>query len=252
MTTFHILNGDCLAEQLSQTSINQDFIVCRECLIDGNITANYLTDFWKIRANFITETYGASIEDYFSKSVNELEKLNHLPDNSELCLWFENDLFCQTNMWFVLSLLSIHTNLQLYRIFPIIENKADIWKGFGIADTKSLELAYSKKVPFKPMDIELGLNLWIAYQNRDFEKLKELSKENSVCFEYLEEVCQAHIDRFPLGKTLGRPDQVVKQIMDTKSKEFSVVFEEFSAQEGIYGFGDLQVKSIYDRVIASN
>ncbi len=252
MMPFHILNGDCLVEQLCQTSINQDFIVCRECLIDGNVAANNLTEFWKIRANFIAETYGASTEDYFTKSVNELEKLYLLPDNAEVCLWFENDLFCQTNMWFVLSLLAKHFNLKLYRIFPVIENKEDIWKGFGVADAAKLELAYSAKVPFKSTDLELGVNLWVAYQNGDFKKLQELSKENSTCFQFLEEVCQAHIDRFPSDKTLGRPDQVVKQIMETKSKEFSIVFEEFSKREGIYGFGDLQVKSIYERVIDNN
>ena len=44
MTTYHILNGDCLAEQLRQTKINQNFIVCRECFIDGNLYADNITD----------------------------------------------------------------------------------------------------------------------------------------------------------------------------------------------------------------
>ena len=82
--------------------------------------------------------------------------------------------------------------------------------------------------------------------------MNELSKKQSDCFEYLEGVCQAHIDRFPSDKTLGRPDKVVKEIIDTNSTEFQVVFSEFSDREGIYGFGDLQVKNIYDRQMHSH
>jgi hypothetical protein len=252
MTTYHILNGDCLADQLRQTKINQDFIVCRECLIDGNVFADNIADFWTTRAKFIADTYKVSTEEYFSKTVSEFEKLNNLPDNSEVCLWFENDLFCQTNMWFVISMLANHPTLKIFRIFPIIENNADTWKGFGIANAEKLERAYHSKIQLTLKDIELGKNLWTAYQNGDLNKLNELSKKQSDCFEYLEEVCQAHIDRFPSDKTLGRPDKVVKEIIDTNSTEFQVVFSEFSDREGIYGFGDLQVKNIYDRQMHSH
>jgi hypothetical protein len=152
-------------------------------------------------------------------------------------------------MWFVLSLLSGKQNLKLYRILPIIENIADTWKGFGIADTKKLEQSFSSKIEFTKTDIELGKNLWTAYQNGDLNKLNKLAKSQSYCFEYLEEVCQAHIDRFPADKSLSRPEKVVKEIIETKSKDFQTVFSEFSDREGIYGFGDLQIRNIYNRLM---
>ena len=251
MTTYHILNGDCLADQLRQTKINQDFIVCRECLIDGNLYADDIADFWTIRAKFIADTYSVTTEEYFNKTVSELKKLNNLPDNSEVCLWFENDLFCQTNMWFVVSILANHPTLKIFRVFPIIENYADTWKGFGISNPEKHEQSYYSKIQFTPYDIELGKNLWTAYQNCDIDKLNKLAKSQSDCFEYLEEVCQAHIDRFPLDKTLGRPDKLVKEIIDTNSTDFQVVFSEFSSREGIYGFGDLQLRNIYNRQMHS-
>lgn len=252
MTKIQILNGDCLADQLKQTDIKGEFLVCRECLIDGTLSADNIDEFWTIRAKFISDTYNTNAEEYFQKTVSEFEKLKNLPENSEVHLWFENDLFCQTNMWFVLSFLSDQPNLKLYRIFPTIENVADTWKGFGNADTKKLEQAYTTKVQFKEKDIELGKHLWTAYRKNDLNKLKKLSKTQSACFRYLEEVCQAHIDRFPLDKTLGRPDKVIKEIIETKSKEFQTVFSEFSDIEGIYGFGDLQIKNIYDRQMQSH
>ncbi|WP_291399413.1 DUF1835 domain-containing protein [Daejeonella sp.] len=252
MTTYHIVNGDCLADQLRQTKINQDFIICRECLIEGNVSAENISAFWAIRAKFIAQSYQVSTEEYFSKTKSEFEKLYSLPENSEICLWFENDLFCQTNMWFVISILADQARLKIFRIFPIIENKADTWKGFGISNPEKLEQAYYSKIEFTHDDIELGKNLWKAYQNGDLDKLSELSKFQSDCFEYLEEVCQAHIDRFPLDGFLGRPDRVIKEIIENKSKTFKIVFSEFADREGIYGFGDLQVKAIYERQMQSH
>ena len=248
MTTFHVLNGDCLAEQLRQTAINRDFIICREALIDGNVQANSLDEFWKIRADFIANSYNASNEDYFDKSVKEFEKLTTLPQNSVVCLWFENDLFCQVNMWFVLSLLTKQPNLKIFRVFPVTENE-ELWKGFGYASTENLEKAYFSKVKFQEKDILLGVLLWEAYQNADFQNLKALSKNESGCFEHLEEVCQAHIDRFPSDNSLGTPEKVIKEIIQSKLIDFQEVFQRFSEKEGIYGFGDLQVRRIYEKLL---
>jgi len=249
MTPYHVLNGDCLAERLRQTSINQDFIVCRECLIVGELSADNLSEFWVKRAQFISKSYQVTPELYFTNTVAELNKLDNIPPNSEVCLWFENDLFCQTNLWFVLSLLADRSDLNLYRVFPIITNEADRWKGFGKATPESLEQAYISKVLFTPKDIELGNRLWEAYQNSDFDRLTSLSKEQSACFEYLEEVCLAHLDRFPSDGSLGRPEKVVKEIIATHADDFPTVFSLFSQSEGIYGFGDDQIKSIYDKLI---
>lgn len=247
MANYHVLNGDCLAEQLRQTAINQDFIICREALIDGDVQANSLDEFWEIRAKFIINSYNASVEDYLDRTVKEFEKLIHLPDNSEVCLWFENDLFCQVNMWFVLSLLVKNPTLKVFRVFPEIEDD-ELWKGFGNANAENLESAYSSKVQFEKKDIELGLHLWKAYQKSDFVPLKELSKTVSVCFEYLEQVCQAHIDRFPSDNSLGRPEKLLFEIIKLQPTDFHEVFQKFSEKEGIYGFGDLQVKRIYEKL----
>lgn len=251
MKPYHILNGDSLADQLRLTKINQDFIICRECLIEGNVQAGNLSDFWKTRAEFISSTYNVSTEEYYNKTVSEFEKLNSILDNAEICLWFENDLFCQANMWFVIFLLSNRPGLKIFRIFPLIENGAETWKGFGISNSEMLEQAYNLKIEFTPADIELGYDLWTAYQNSDLDKLKVLSKKPSKCFQYLEEVCQAHVERFPHGTATGRPDKVVKEIIETSSTDFQSVLSEFSMREGIYGFGDVQLKTIYDRQMQS-
>ncbi|GAB4406981.1 MAG: hypothetical protein OHK0053_33460 [Microscillaceae bacterium] len=246
MPTYHFLNGDCLAEQLGQTNISPAHcIICRECLAEGEVLAQNLTEFWKIRAHFIAGTYLGDVEEYFRISVAEFEKLQNLPPNAEVCIWFEHDLFCQVNLWFALSLLSEKPHLKIFRVFPMQENQADEWKGFGEANTAQLLQAYAARVPFLPPDLALGKNLWQAYQRKDLPALQSLSKQPSPCFQYLEEVCQAHIDRFPADNSLGRPEKALQEIMASQTKDFQEVFRVFSAREGIYGWSDLQVKRMY-------
>lgn len=252
MPTYHILNGDCLAEQLKQTKIDHNFIVCRECLIEGPLIAENTDQFWEIRSKFIADTYKVATADYFSKIVNELKIIDDLPQTSEVCLWFENDLFCQLNMWFILFLLSGKPDLKLFRVFPQIESEADQWKGFGIANAWQLEQCYAARVRFSREDIETGKNLWLAYQAGNLDKLKKLSEYQSNCFESLKDVCQAHADRFPSDGELARPEKLIKQLINTHSEDFLEVFREFTLREGIYGFGDLQIKNIYNKLISKD
>ncbi|MEA5458580.1 DUF1835 domain-containing protein [Arcicella sp. LKC2W] len=249
MKRFHILNGDCLFEQLKNTTIEGEFIICRECLMDGNVKASNLNDFWEIRANHISKTYHASPDEYYRKSVRELERINSIPEQSEVCLWFEHDLFCQVNMWFCLSLLANRSDLKICRIFPIFENQDQIWKGFSNADSSNLEQAYAQRIFLTQNDIDLGNQLWEAYQNDAFARLNQLSSIKSSNFQYLEEVCQAHIDRFPTDNSLGRPEKVIRDIIEQTTTDFYPLFSIFSEKEGIYGFGDLQVKTIYDQLM---
>lgn len=238
------MNGDCLAEQLKEVMSSEDFIVFREALIDGPIEAESSNQFWALRSNFIMESYGASSKEYYTKTVAEFDKLKALPDGSEICLWFENDLFCQANMWFIISMLYQYTSFQIYRIFPIISNPADKWTGFSNATPSSLMNAYDKKVKFTKDDLLLGKNLWDVYRKNDLAKLMTLSEQASPCFELLNEVCKAHADRFSFNGIMGRPERVIKEIMEDKSLDFQAVFDIFSKQNGIYGFGDLQVKKM--------
>ncbi|KIC94507.1 hypothetical protein, partial [Flavihumibacter solisilvae] len=59
----------------------------------------------------------------------------------------------------------------------------------------------------------------------------------------------AHVDRFPKDGTKGRPEKVIEDIITHISTDFTEVFKEFWSRESIYGFGDSQLKSLYDKVM---
>jgi hypothetical protein len=245
--TYHILNGDCLAGQLEQTNLEGVIITCRECLVEGPSQSGSLDDFYLDRAAYIQKTYDDGAENYFQKIVSEFSRIQSIPTTSEICLWFEHDLFCQVNMWFVMTLLS--TDIKVCRVSPVIKDSQDTWKGFGISDTAMLEQAYTERVLMSGDDMKLGRDLWKAYSAMDFESLQELSHQQSNSFKFLPEVCQAHIDRFTDGDRLNRPERVIMELINQTSGEFIEVYSAFSVREGIYGFGDLQVRTMYDRLI---
>ena len=237
---FHITNGDYLADDLKKISIEGEIIICREALVSGNLKADSLVEFWKIRAKSISEDYNFSKESYYEKSASEFEKIINIPEGSEVNLWFEDDLFCQVNLWFCVSLLSRIKNLKLYRIFPIkdIENH---WKGFSDSDNSDLKESLESKVLFNENDIELAENLWIAYQNNDIRSLKQLSENQSGCFHFLKEVIDAYINI--------NPEDFIKNQIENGLTDFDSVFEQFKKELAIFGFGDLQVKKIYEKAI---
>ena len=247
--TYHILNGDSLAYQLRQTGIEGEFIVCRECLIEGPVLFDDLEDFWSGRADFIDSTQQGTREQYFEITVSEMEKVMEIPDGAQVCLWFEHDLFCQANMWFVMSLLE-QQQLEIYRIFPVINTEADTWKGFGISDSQMLEQAFREKIKLSPDDIALGISLWRAFSTHDLAQLAVLSQTPTKSFNYLPEVCQAHIDRFPKDGSLGRPQGVIKELLEKSDVDFDGLMSDFFIREGIYGFGDVQVKRMYDELMS--
>lgn len=244
---YHILNGDNLAYQLRETGIEGELIVCRECLIEGPVQADDLEDFWSARADFITSSYQDTREGYFEIVVSELEKMEDIPEGTSVCLWFEHDLFCQANMWFVMSLLE-QQKLELYRIFPVIHNEEDTWKGFGISDPQMFEQAFREKRKMTQGDIALGIALWKAFSTNDLEQLTVLSQTPSEAYKYLPEVCQAHIDRFPQDGSIGRPQRAVKRLLEKSNGDFNVLMSSFFEQEGIYGFGDVQVRRMVDEL----
>lgn len=236
----HVLNGDSLADKFPLAG---EVIVCREVLMDGPVQATSLSNFWKVRASYISGAYQENEEFYLRRVKNEFEKLKKLENVSAINLWFKHDLFCQVNMWFVLHYLAVNEiHFPIYRVMPSSEGES-IWAGFGPIEKEALNQCYDLKIQFSENDINLGANLWKAYQGGDLNTFKNLSLFQSQTFPYLTEVCEAHIQRLP-EKDFARPQSRLKQLTSSGVTNFDEIFNEFGKTEGIYGYGDRQVKNM--------
>ncbi|MEQ9426721.1 MAG: DUF1835 domain-containing protein [Cyclobacteriaceae bacterium] len=240
---YHILNGDALRDQFP--NIRGELIVAKECLVDGDVQGDTHTEFWETRSRYLKSVYGTTRDVYYSKTVSEFEKILEIKNSSQVNLWFERDLFCQVNLWFCCWLLK-DKKIESYLVSP--KHMAG-WNGFGGMNSEELKMAFTDKLRLSDNDVLLFSDCWLAYQNNDNEKLAGLS--NSDRFPYLEEVVHAHNQRIDNGNA-GRPERVLRDIMEEKNTiDFNIIFPEFNRREGIYGFSDLQVKRILDKIIAT-
>jgi len=244
-TTFHILNGDALKAQFPE-SIKGTQLVARECLVDGPVKAKDLKELFRKRALFISEFYGDyTAEEYMTDSAKEFELIQAIPNGSEINLWFEDDLFCQVNFWFICHLIC--QNLKDVKV-SLIRPKAHNAYGFGGLNQQELLETFENKIVLE--EIEQIALLWTAYQNDLLEILKALGQSLQGNYPFIIGAIEAHIERIPTRDNPGRPINSLLEIMnELETREFVPVFREFNKRESIYGFGDLQVKRLYDKII---
>jgi len=243
---YHVLNGDALKAQVPIDKIEGNLIVCRECLIDGNIQGEALMDFWDNRTEFIEKNYGTAPGRYNEYVLPEFQKILELGKEDIVNLWFGDDLFCQMNLCFIIHLLDTighRTNIFL------VKAQTDNWQEFGGMSADELATAYANKKAMSLEEFQLMLATWKAFQQNDLVQLTLLSKTATSNFPFFQEVIQAHIDRYPESDELGRPQQQLLAIQEKlATTKFSDIFKAFNQTEGIYGFGDLQVKAMFEEL----
>lgn len=244
----NILNGDSLAYSFPEAKLPGETVVFRECLVDGDLSGDNLPHFWQSRTRYLEITDA----EYHVSVVKEVDKILHAPDDSEFNLWFEYDLFCQVNMWFVISLInSLPTRKEVFAVYTSHLDKTSqhFWNGFGPANSDELNICFSNRIYLSQSDLDFGQALWVAYKNNNLEELTNLSKKETTTLPYLGEVVKAHVERFPEDGQPGRPEKVIDDIIRNVSSDFQEVFQEFWKRESIYGFGDTQLKSLYDKIM---
>jgi hypothetical protein len=224
----HILNGDSLANDFE---LEGNKIICREALIEGDLNTESLEVFWKKRSEFIQSTYNS--EEYFADSVTEFVKISAIESNDEVNLWFGDDVFCQVNMWFCVSLITAE-NVQINRIIP----DSNGWNCGFIDRRKCL----AGRVKYSASDVELIKKLWHAFAERNTSQLIELSKTSSPNFPKLQDTCNAIADIH------CKPREILRNVKASGFSEFESIFREFKTQAGIYGFGDSQVKRLLNEL----
>lgn len=230
--SFHVLNGDCLLENLQYVFDKKNTIVWRECLIEGPVLTK---NFWANREKFILETYSEWKEIYSRKVISEFQNFLNIDASSDVYFWFEDDVFCQINFWFLLSQIDANKELKLHRVFPIQDEQ---WNGFSRLKPTDAEVLLKTSKPIKSKDLELGKKLWNAYSEEDFKTLELLAKSENQIFRQLDEVVKAII-KLKSGD-LKKELRLIYQ----PDKSFEENFKIIQYHYGIYGFGDLQIKNL--------
>lgn len=234
---YHVLPGDAVANDFKKTGIGGEVIVCRECLVVGDVEAESLFEFWEQRARFILTEYGEDEIEYHENVADELARILDIEEGDEINLWFEYELFCSTNLWFCIWLAN-QTGAEVYRVDPSIRSNDDKWKGFGGLSADDLRECFADRTFLTPDDVELGVDLWNAYRKGDHARLRQLVDDGSSAYPYLKEVVDAEIVKSVM------PKLIAKEILGEGTTEFADIFVEFTKRAGVYGYGDTQVANL--------
>jgi len=232
---YHVLPGDAQVEDFRQTGLQGELLVCREALVDGDVSGETLDEFFNNRAAVHNEEPAV----YDVNVASQFRRLLDVGPTDEVNLWFEHDLFCAVNMWFCLSLLR-GSDADIYRVAPVHLSFEDRWDGFGNTNPEILKKCFADRIKFSRSDIELGSELWDAFRRKDVEELSRLSALPQTAFPYLDEVGRA------VAEFDSKPLQIVREIKRKGKSDLKEVFPEFRRRAGVYGFGDTQVKRLME------
>ncbi|GHF93651.1 DUF1835 domain-containing protein [Thalassotalea marina] len=250
MSNVHILNGDALLERFPATIVGER-IVARECLVDGDVSGETFDAFMATRAKHIASYDGVTEQDYFQKSKVEYDKIKALNTLDSVVLWFEEDLFCQVNLWYICYLLR-SSKVETCRL---VRPKTGCEFSFGHMTNDELTIAYQDSIELKENELKYFSMCWQAYVQKDDELFTQLMQAPPAKLTFVSKAIAAELDRRPDAKGHGRPEReligIIEQLKaDGEKVTFGAVFSKFYSTMGIYSFGDLQVKRMFDQLVS--
>ncbi len=245
----HITNGSSLTKCLLELEFSGEILTWEEMLCEGSTFVDIDTEaFFKTRKAFFASFYQLELDVYAFK--DELKKLNHSENYSEIILWFEYDLFCHINLIAVISLIQQKKiSLPIYLVCSgrIKGNKNLV----GLSELSSSQLIkhYEDRILLNDNDIKLAVSLWQIYCGIDHNLFKPFIVKSS-SFKYLSNCLKAHLERFPDSKSgLNILEKNILEIVKNNNikSEHHLLGYALNYQ-GYYGFGDIQLLRIIDKL----
>ena len=243
---YHILNGDALQQRFPST-IQGEQIVFRECFVSGPRGRTTDPNFWNQRLNYLQQLAPETTPTLFeNKVVQEIDKISRITPADTVYCWFEEDLFCQVNFWTCIDLLSPQEACEVFWVRPL----PGYAYGYAGMNNQQCLKALEKAVPVDDSNQKLLAQLAVAYDQKDLAKMAQLAEQIPAILEPVRIAVQLEISRHQNG---GGPQQIMRGILTSQvHPSFGSAFQAFMQQAPEYGFGDLQVKRIFEDVLSEN
>ena len=243
-TMLHILNGDSTANLLKEAQVEGEVLVWREALIAGATPEGVDKESWlNLRARHLALAYDRNFDEVLSGLMEQDAALGRLDKHNEIVLWFEHDLFCQTNLIYLLDHLSRcepgGTVLSMICIdrFP---GRKD-FRGLGELSSVEIGSLVYKRHEISIEEKELGAKAWAAYCSSTPQEIEDLLTRDTASLPFLEPALKKHLARFPSTTNgLGRVENTALELISGGARDFASLFGAFGKEEPLYGYGDLQ------------
>ena len=226
----HLLNGDATAAVFPD-ALPGARAVWRDILMEGPADADADT-----RATWLAPRLGVTAEAYVRGWREGQATLARAKEHDEVVLWFERDLFCAINLWFILSRLDA---VRVSLVFP--EITADL-RGLGALESERFVPLFEQRRQLSAEEIADARALWRAYAAPDPTRLVRLESR----FPFARAAIRLHCGRFPsVGNGL---DAVEHETLATLGQEttFAALFRAVTTVPAgsQRGMGDVQLAAI--------
>ncbi len=241
----HILNGDTSAQILKRTRLAGEIVPWREALAVGPNPAN-LTDENRIalRAEYLSRAYNKDFADCKSELLALEHVIGRFSQHDEVVMWFEHDLFCQTNLIHLLSRLAAQERRQTKLSLICLDRYPGIRHFRGLAQLlpDQFESLFQHRQGVDETMLNLGHAAWQAFTAPEPQTLERMLRKEMPALPFLRDALKAHLARFPaLQNGLGRLQHLTMDLIASGIDEFKPLFHMVDELEPAYGFGDAQI-----------
>ncbi|HVZ38806.1 MAG TPA: hypothetical protein VHI13_05985 [Candidatus Kapabacteria bacterium] len=242
MNILNIHNGDVSANAARSAGIPGDHVPWRESLVTGRASAGLGRAEWiAIRAQHLSNAYGADMQRCSEEMIAMEEMLDASPAFDELVLWFDDDLFCQTILWYLLSRLE---SMQFEQ--TIVTNAGRI--SHPLADDppegtmgRSPEEIFALRTELPAELIAEGARHWRAYGSAEPTDLDAAFHLPSPTSARAQHAMFAHMLRYPSTHNgLNHIETLVITDLDEPTL-FPDVFRRICNSGISFGYGDCQL-----------
>ncbi|MEW5849435.1 MAG: DUF1835 domain-containing protein [Myxococcota bacterium] len=213
----HVHNGDVSAQGARQQGVPGRHVAFREALSTGPTPATLSDETWvETRTTFLAQAYEEDREKCRAEYRAMLGELDAISDGETVVLHFDDDMFCQVNMMFV-----------VHRVY-----------GAGAVG----ELCYmNEKRPLSNAELSGYVRAWEAYTSSDPRNVEALARSGTLP-SALQDALKLHLSRFPSSRDgLAETERTLLDILTAGPLSFLDVFRAFSRRAPDYGSGDHQV-----------
>jgi hypothetical protein len=204
----HIHSGDCSFESVRAEGVAGRHLPWREALINGPVRVS-AAELVSVRGPYLAAAFGADPASYRRDFMNVHEALLGA-DGEGVVFWFDEDLFCQINLWFLLS----------------------EWNGSGPLSMQSREKGLRR---IDERELRAAKAAWRAYSADDPREIeREIASGSPLSSPLL-----LHLSRFPsVENGLGAIDSAILRLVSDGHADFRSVFAAFSEEHPEFGYGD--------------
>lgn len=223
----HIHNGDVVAAFARRSGIPGEHVAYRESLVIGPVVPG--DDWIENRAHALAET--DELLRVRTSLLEQEQMLDAAPEQGEIVLWFEHDLYCLVHLVYLLQRFADARVSVVWCPEPLSEN-----------DERGLHLLFESRAAATPSMVALARETWAAYTSPDPTALNDLIARDTRDFPFLREGLTLHASRFPSTRNgLGSIEQQALELIAAGTPDWMALFDQLNARVPRFGFGDTAV-----------